>query len=639
MKKILPSILSRFHHVYLLVFCLVAICNASIGQVKFTAVASSKQISKNDYLQVQFIVENASNIEQIVPPSFKNFVVVSGPNQQSGMSNINGNIKQYVGLDFTLKPQTIGKFLIPPATAKVDGKTYQSNSITVEVNNSNSSGQAGGTSFSPFGNLSIDDPLEPQVHGYDDYILRKGENVEEKIRKNLFIKVDVNKTTCYVGEPIVASYKLYTRLKSESNLLKTPSFNGFSVSELGMPDNYSLTTEKYNGRDYNVYVLRKVQLYPLQSGVFELEPVEVENRVTFIKAEYAAARKDDVFFNMLRDFADAATPPDAQETKTITLENKPVKIVVKPLPEDARPADFKGAVGNFAMQVMAEKNELTTDDAGNLKVIISGFGNLQLVNAPVVNWPQGLEGFEPRASENIDKFSVPMKGVKVFVYPFTIGTAGTYTIPPVQFSYFDVGSGSYKSLSSKPVVISVKKGTGNTQRRIGLPQPASKVSQTAPGIIYRNREILIGGIFMLGAIALLLAVNYKRRKTQQFVEEKSKALKQPDNSPAIFSEDVLAAAEEKLTSNDPAGFYSALHICMRKFLSAKLNIPIQELSKKKINERFDKCNVPIGTSLLLTSIFENIEMNLYAPVSSSGEMKEDYEKASEFISLLNKEAC
>ena len=639
MKKILPPVLFRFLLVYSLTFCLVAFYNRSFAQVKFTAVASNKQIGKNDYLQVQFIVENAANIEQIVPPSFKNFLVVSGPNQQSGMSNVNGKIKQYVALDFTLKPQLTGKFIILPATAKVDGKDYQSNTIAVEVNNSNSSGQSGGTSFSPFGNLSIDDPLEPQLHGYDDYILHKDENVEEKIRKNLFIKVDVNKTNCYLGEPIVASYKLYTRLKSESNLLKTPSFNGFSVSEMGMPDNYALTTEKYNGREYNVYVLRKVQLYPLQSGVFELEPVEVENRVTFIKAEYAAARKDDVFFNMLRDFANAATPPDAQETKTITLENKPVKIVVKPLPEGSKPADFKGAVGNFNMQVMAEKNDLSTDDAGNLKVIISGIGNLQLVNAPVVDWPQGLEGFEPRASENIDKFSVPMKGVKVFVYPFTIGASGKYTIPPVQFSYFDVGSGSYKRLSSNPVMISVKKGTGNVQHRMDLPQAVPKPSNTLPGILYRNRGIFIGGIFILGAITLLFAVNYKRRKTQQFIEENNKAVKAADNSQAIFSEDVLSDAADKLAENDPGGFYSALNICLCKFLSAKLNIPVQELSKKKINERLDKCNVPIGTSLLLTSLFENIEINLYAPVSSSGEMKEDYEKASEFISLLNKQVC
>jgi BatD DUF11 like domain len=633
MKKILLSLV-----------CLSAVFSGSMAQVKFTAVSSGKQISKNDYLQVQFIVENAVNIEQITPPSFKNFLVVSGPNQQSGMSNINGNVKQYVILEFTLKSQSTGKFIIPPATAKVNGKEYQSNSLSVEVNNStsssSSSNQSGGTSLSPFGNITIN-PVEPQVHGYEDYILGKGENVEEKIKKNLFVRVDVNKTSCYIGEPIVASYKLYTRLKSESNLLKTPSFNGFSVSELGMPDNYSLSTEKYNGREYNVYTLRKVQLYPLQSGEFELEPVEVENRVTFIKAEYATARKDDVFYNMLRDFADAATPPDAQETKTLTLQSKPVKILIKPLPEGNKPTEFKGAVGNFSMQVVAEKNNLTTDDAGNLKIIISGSGNIQLVNAPGVEWPQGLEGFEPRATENIDKLSVPIKGVKVFVYPFTIASPGTYTIPQVNFSYFDIKAGSYKTVNSKPVVISVIKGSGNTQHRIGIPATAEKKAANLRDTLYDNRGIVITGFFILGGLILLLAVNDKKQKAQKYITEKDKNVivhEHPGSSVAI-PENALAAAGDKLSVNDLVGFYRTLDICLRKYLSGKLSIPLEDMSKKKINERLDKCNVGVGTSLLLTSLLENIEINLYAPVSSSGEMKEDYEKASELVSLLNKQVC
>ena len=495
MKNFLRSYTFRVTGTFILSVYLCGVFYDTMGQVKFSAVSSGKQIGKNDYVQVQYIVENAINVEQINPPQFRNFQVVSGPNQQSGMSNINGNVKQYVALDFTLKPRSTGKFIIPPAVAKVDGKEYQSNSLTINVNNSSTSGQSGGTSVSPFGNTTMDDIVSPQVHGYDDYILHKGEKVEDKIKKNLFVKVDVNKTSCYLGEPVIASYKLYTRLKSESNLLKTPSFNGFSVSELGMPDNYSLTTEKYNGRDYNVYVLRKVQLYPLQPGTFELEPVEVENRITFLKAEYANARKDDIFYDMLRDFADATAPPEAQETKTLTLLSKPVQIVVKPLPELNKPANFKGAVGNFGMLVEAEKNELTTDDAGNLKVIISGTGNIQLINAPAILWPEGIEGFEPRATENIDKLSVPIKGEKVFTYPFTISAPGTYTIPAVNFSWFDISSGSYKTISSKPVIISVQKGTGNNRPLSTTVPPENK----RPGSgCYTTRELL-SPLFLLPA--------------------------------------------------------------------------------------------------------------------------------------------
>jgi hypothetical protein len=271
MNKILRSDSYKSTFLFLLFFLLAFQTNIkAVGQVKFSAVCPHKQISKNEYLQVQYIVENASNVEQIAPPTFKNFSIVSGPNQQSGMSNINGNIKQFIALEYILKPLRTGNFIFDPATAKADGKTLHSNSLSIVVSNKASGASSGAAAFSPFSNI-ITDPLPAnRTRQFDDYILHKGDNIAEKIKKNLFINVSVNKTTCYVGEPIVASYKLYTRLKSESNIIKSPSFNGFSVSEMEMPDNYTLGTEKYNGREYSVYTLRKVQLYPLQADTVEL---------------------------------------------------------------------------------------------------------------------------------------------------------------------------------------------------------------------------------------------------------------------------------------------------------------------------------------------------------------------------------
>src|SRR5437763_16552882 len=148
---------------------------------------------------------------------------------------------------------------------------------------------------------------------------------------------------------------------------------------MGSPDPYSSGTEKFGGIPYSVYTLRKVQLYPLQPGTFELEPAVVENRITFLKAEYAGAERD-MFYDMLRDFADANAPRDAIQQVTMTLKSRPESIEVKPLPEINKPANFKSAVGNFKIASLLEKNAITTDDAGNLKLMISGAGNIQLVN-------------------------------------------------------------------------------------------------------------------------------------------------------------------------------------------------------------------------------------------------------------------
>ncbi len=609
------------------------------AQPRLSASASEKEISKNDYVEVQFSVENAVNVEHINPPVFRNFDVVSGPSQQSGMSNINGNVKRYIALSYVLKPRSTGKFTIPGATAKADGKDLRSNPVTITVTNASSSNKSGGNSFtSPFANLALDMPSEPPIHEYDDYILHKGDNIEEKIKKNLFIKVEASKTSCYVGEPIVATYKLYTRLKSESNIIKSPSLNGFSVSELGTSPDYSLSTQKFNGRDYSVYILRKVQLYPLQPGTVELDPAEIENKITFIKAEYAAARKGDVFYDMLRNFADASTPPEAIQQKAVTLKSEPLNIIVKPLPEENKPADFKGAVGNFKIEATLEKNRITTDDAGMLRIIIAGEGNLQMINAPKLNWPQGLEGFDPKSSENISKMNVPMKGEKVFSYPFTVSRPGSYIIPGPIFSYFDPAGKSYQTITTTNINLTVTQGTGIKPAIAGSSAYNDSARQDFGDKLYENRWLLLG---VLG-ITIFLIIWFVRNGNQQKVvienvEDVNEQTMNKIEPETVVPQNPFAAAEEKLLQHDNRGFFHDLQQSLRTYLSRKLDVPEEELTRKRINERLDKFNVGIGTTLKLSSLMDEIDMNLYAPLSSANEMETIYEKANEVVALLDKQ--
>lgn len=643
MDKNLHAVICKGSFKYFLAFIFTFLFSVSFAQVKFTASADNRSIGKNDYLQVQFTVENAGNVESINPPSFKNFAVVSGPNQQSSMSNINGNIKQSLSVGYVLQPLATGSFTIGSATLKADGKEYKSNSLSIQVTNASSSNKTGSNnSLSPFSNITLDFPTEPATHQFDDYILRKGENVAEKIKKNLFIKIDVNKKNCYVGEPIIATYKLYTRLKSESNVIKAPSFNGFSVSEMDMPDNYNLRTEKYNGREYNVYILRKVQLYPLQSGVLGLEPVEVKNRITFLKAEYAGKRKGDIFYDMLRDFADENAPGDATEQQIITVTCDTLNVTVKPLPEANKPPSFKGAIGNFKIVAALEKNNITTDDAGSLKIIISGAGNIQLINAPNISWPQGIEGFESKASENLDKFNVPIRGDKVFTYPFTVAQAGEYTIPAIEFSYFDISTQSYKTISTQPIPVHADKGTGNSQKTITSTVQNNTENKSWYDLIYTNRIYFIGAAMLLGLLMVLFIKKKKEKKEtvpESIVPPNVPESKVKKPAEFIIPENPLAAAENKLAEGDTNRFYKVMDVSFHKYLSEKLKVPAEELTKKKINERMDKYNVGVGTTLLVNSLLEDIEVNLYAPVSSETQMQEVFEKASEVVLLLDKQIC
>lgn len=612
------------------------------AQVKFSVICPEKKIGKNDFLQVQFMVQNASNVESIIPPRFKNFDIVSGPNQQSGMSIVNGKTDQYVAISFYLKPIKTGKFSIGRAEAIVDGKKYYTETLGVEVINSSqpsSSSPSTGNNLSPFNNFNYDLASEPFTHVFDDYILKNGENVNDKVQKNIFVKLDLNKTNCYVGEPVVASYKLYTRLRSESLITKAPSFNGFSVSDLELSLNGTSKVEKYKGRDYNVYTLRKVQLYPLQTGQLMLDPVVAENKITFLKQEYAGRQKGDLFFDMLKEFADEATPMGSVIQENVTLKSEPVTVTVKPLPESEKPAGFKGAVGSFKLNAGVDKKNITTDDAGNLKITISGAGNIQMINAPKIAWPKGIDGYEPKVTEDIDKYSVPMQGTKEFVYPFTVSKKGKYTLPSVSFSYFEPVTGRYNTATSPALMLDVSPGKRTVKETY---VKAASGEDENDNDKWKTRSAIFSGV-ALAAAFLLFYVTKKRAK--QAAEKKVLAKNTaPPCAPEpeyitgfSIPENPLGTAYEKLLENNNRGFYCTLDASLKRYLAAKLKVPTEELTRKRLNEELDSSGISLGTSLMLNSLIDDLELHVYAPASDHDQLQAVYEKASEVVSLLDKQ--
>ncbi len=626
----------------------VFVANFSYGQVKFSVVCPQKKIGKNDVLQIQFKVENANSVDNITPPPFNNFTIESGPNQESSQSNINGKISQYVAIGFTLSPNSTGKFTIGPATASADGKELKTDPITIEVvNGSVAQSQPNNSQqnlLPPFPNLNFDLPPAPTTHQFDDYILKPGENVAEKTAKNLFIKLNVSKKSCYVGEPIVATYQLYTRLPSETTITDAPSFNGFSVNDLDINNNSTL--EKYNGRMYNVYTIRKVELYPLQSGDITLDPMAASNKVTFVKSQYLNQQNSSNFFDIFQNFGTDAIPPEGLVEQNVTLKSTPQIISVKPLPTENKPVGFLGAVGNFSITAALEKNNFTTDDAGTLRLTLSGKGNIQLVNAPVINWPDGIDGYDAKVKDNVERKQVPMSGSKIFSYPFTVSKAGKYKIDSISFSYFDPESSSYKTLKTPPLEVNVRKGKGVSHNAVGT----NSADTSDINNIFSNKIEMIGGIVLaVGIILLIFLLIIKKNKNKNDLEKGIKVDDLENDAPTAVAkkeaekfsipENPLSQAHEKLVAQDSSGFYHALDASLQKYLSAKFNVPVNEMSKKRLNEELDKCNVSLGTSLMLTSLMEEVELNLYAPASNVNQLNSVFERASELVSLLDKQVC
>ncbi|TSA42952.1 MAG: protein BatD [Chitinophagaceae bacterium] len=603
------------------------------AQPKFTASFTPEKIGKNEVVQLRLVVENANEVQQILAPSLNQFIIVSGPNQESGMSMVNDNVSKFVAVSYMLKPRAPGNYTIAPATARVDGQLLKSNMLRLQVTHAASvNSQPSNANTFPFG---VPDPFEssmPQTN-YKDYVLRRGENALDKIKKNIFVRVETDKKTCYVGEPVLATYKLYTRLKSESSLNKTPSFNGFSVIDMQQPDNMNYAIEKLNGRDYNVYIIRKAQLYPLQSGSLELTPAEIDNNIHFIKegyANHAANSVDDIF----RDFNDASIPAEGIEDHRVILKSDPLMIQVKPLPEAGRPADYKAAVGKFEVAAVLARNNFSTDDAGHLVVTISGQGNLPMITSIDIGWPTGIEGFEPKVTDDFSKLTVPVSGRKLMDFPFTVAAPGTYTIPAIAFSYFDPAEGRYKTAYSDPIQFTVNRGTGRTAPITNKTSGQDSFLNS----LFSNRLRVVSLVAILIICGLIFWLRQESRADKRQREKEAAAVQIPqetEEEPKPQSqENPLALASSSMAENNPAKFYQDLNESLKKFLAHQLQILPEELNRKNISEKLDGKGIPNGIILQLQALMDEIEWKLYTPASGHEAMQELYQRTHEMIQLL-----
>lgn len=567
---------------YILFSLVILISLAGPCQSFFTDV-SSQAMGKKDLLEVKYIAENLE-ITEFLLPDFKGWTIQSGPNLSSNRLQTGKIVKQQVIYSFILQPNRTGKLSVPSATIRLDqNNSRQSNTITIDVKDNDhvaGSLQMGGT-----GSLLFDEPSIAAEDFSNEQVLKKGEDALKKIRENLLIKLEVNKTTCFVGEPLLVTYKLCTRLKSQSRVIKQPSFTGCTVIEMTTNDFALPEQELVNGRMYNVYIIRKVQLFPLQPGTLALPETTVDNKVSFYKAGSTDFRQ--LYYNP------AASPG---EEKQLTLASKPMAINVKPLP--AASEKFSGAIGTFNIAALkANDSSITTNNTAYLQVIIRGEGNLQQMKAPVVKWPAGIEAFEPSDEEEVDNSTFPVRVKKTFTFPFVVSKKGSYTIPPVDLNYLEPTSGKYITVFTRPVSFKVKKGHKLSFAFI----------KNADGAVDFQARLFILLACLLIAVFTGLALYNRKHKV------KAAAVILPQQTPPLQPE-VTADTQQliqRVRDLNPLEsgelFYKQLHRYIADYLKAKFNIapsdldsfagahPGEEATLQQVKALLNDCNLGMYT--------------------------------------------
>ena len=632
-------------------------CHAWGQNVVFTAQADVNKIGIKDYVQVHYVIRDAQNLQTVVPPSGPDFNIVQGPfESQSTQVQFVGNkavTTQSLSLTYVIQPKHEGNITMPPAIAKdAAGHTYQSNTVTLQVvPGSVMQQQRQQQRNDPFGG---DDDVMAMIQRQQQMMqqMMQGGNAaqqrqqqpdppvnDEELKKDLFIKVSIDKSKVHVGEQITASYKLYSCTPMQVGLAKLPSLNGFWTQDFDIPKQAKPTEEVINGKKYQVFLLKKSALFPQQTGTLELDPVEAKGVAWIL--QNVKRRVSDVFGGslMINDprFNNQYFRMQATREVKVDLESTPVKITVTGLPDKNKPADYGGAVGHFAISSKIDKQELTTDDVATLTVNITGSGNLKLIEAPKLNLPNGLNSYDPQITDTITGRTTTISGTKMISYVISPHTPGDYEIPATSFTYFDPESEKYITEHTEAIKLHVTPGKHFTPDQAGnglaIKDIHDIVKLPLNNITLKNKPLpfrpVYWSMYAFPLLAFIGMVVWKKRD-EELSKDTTLLKKKRANKIALQR---LNTAKKLLDQQNKVPFYEEVSKAIWLYLSDKLSIPLSSLSKDTAAEAMNLRKVPDTLQKSLENVMWECETSLYAS-GGSKQMVHTYDEAIKVISDL-----
>jgi hypothetical protein len=578
------------------VFLLFLITQSLLAQVQFEAKVSKTSLGLNERLRIDFVMNmDGDNFNQ---PSFEGFRIIAGPSQQVSQSWINGKSSFEKTYSYYLLPEQRGALIIKQATIEYNGQIYKTNPIKINVT------------------AAVEQPKDPN-------------DTQISADDNIYLVADISKTNPYINEPITVVYKLYFSYNigiTNWRELDKPKYNDFWSQNI---DIKQLVGEEgmFKGEKYRFVVLRKTVLYPQKSGKLVIEPLALD-----IDVQLPTNRRD-MFGRVV-----------------VTNGNKRVSagartIAVKALPEAGKPEDFSGAVGKFDFRVTPSKTNLKNGESLDLVVSVSGSGNMKLFNLPKPVVPNSLEMYDPVHGEKVNTSLSGMSGKISDSYTIIPQFKGNYPIKPMQFSYFDLASRSYKTITSPEIIINVLEGptasdqvatttTGVSKNAISSTEQFKYIKRNG-NLVSMKKEDFLGsnlfyGLLFLPFLILPLLVVFKNKKEAIDSDVFGNRIKMNNR----LAKKYLSEAKKQINNKEP--FYVALEKAMHNFLKAKLHIETSEMSKSNIQELLLSRNASPETVIDFINLTENCELARFAQ-SSSTAIHHDFDRAVEIISDLEKQ--
>ena len=568
-------------------------CSTTLfGQIKFEAVVSKNKLGLNENLRVDFKMNDDG--DNFTPPNFDGFNIVGGPNQSVSNSWINGVRTFSKTYTYFLSPKERGRFIIGQASIEIDGDIYKTSTVEIQVT------EAVNSSASPQSNdkLMIDD---------------------------IELVVEVSKNNPYLNEPIFIVYKLF--FSPEINIrnlgeIDSPNFKNFWSQKIDIP-RLEIKRSSFKGKSFNYVEWKKTLLYPQKVGAIEINPMTLDVSID------TPTNRRDFFGNVIYN----------QTSNKVSSKNKVIN--VKPLPNQGRPKDFSGAVGNFNISLSSNKNELKATESFQLDLKVSGTGNLKLFSLPDLAVPSSLEKYDPEYKENVKVSVSGMNGSILNSYTIVPQFQGKYPIPQIKFTYFNPSTKKYVTIFTKEKIIDVFDGP-----KLSNSDTGTNIQRTIPknslqfNFIDLNSEFfeidkkayqldkIIYYILLLPFLIIILIFTYikffsKINSESKIDNEKSKKM----------AYNFLKDAKKDIDNTDL--FYISLEKALFNFLKSRFNFQTFEFSKENVKTKLSDMGVDSQNINMLIELLKSCEYSRYTPFTPK-DMSMDYDKAVRVISNLEK---
>ncbi len=413
--------------------------------------------------------------------------------------------------------------------------------------------------------------------------------------KDVFVKVQLSKTNCFVGEPVMVTYKLYSCLNTSSKLIRELSAPGISMMTLPGSTDLSPSTELYKGRSFQVHTIRKSTAIPLVAGRLAITQLEMAHKLQLTRKESNQKHSPRELDDLLREINKEEASVRSLSIKSLSL---PVSLDVQPLPVANVPPGFEGAIGKFSIRTELLTKLIKAGDPVKLRARITGFGNLGSTDAPVISVPSTAELINTRQTNMEEKANPQFETERIYEYTIIPHEPGKLKIPAISISYFDPEQKNYQTVQSAVPVIPVSSNVIKSKPVAGI-----KTKK-------RNPQLWIPmAILMLSLGAVLIFIR-KRIVAKKLVAP-------PMDSPAPAYVEKLLAIQPLIEQGDISACQRLNDLLWNSFSEA-LNLKPTVLTRNSILEGLELKGWTGEERFTVVKLMDACEDFLYIPGDKSG---------------------